>query len=61
MPNVVCVLIIRNEKNEDSVRRRRVLRVEERIFDSDILKNMTKSYCENSFTGVENSIGLTAG
>lgn len=60
MPNVVCVLIIRNEKNEDSVRRR-VLRVEERIFDSDILKNITKSYCENPFTGVENSVGPTVG
>lgn len=56
-----CVLIIRNEKNEDSVRRRRVLRVEERIFDSDILKNITKSYCENPFTGVENSVGPTVG
>ena len=55
-----CVIIVPNENNEDSVCKR-ILRVWKRIFDINILKNRTKSYCENSFTGAVNSVGLTAG
>lgn len=48
---------IPNENKEDSVvEGGSQMRIEERLFDGDILKKMTKSYCENYFTGVENPI-----